>query len=110
MYFRIDGRDERERYQYAYLTIQQYLSMKCQKKNIFDFFEKRGYKKVAIYGLGELGKCVLNDLSDTNVKVSYIIDQAYNNYPCGVKGIPVINKELICQQEEIDVVIVTVLY
>ena len=110
MYFRTGGRDERKRYQYAYLTVQQYLSIKCQKKSISVFFEERGYKRVAIYGLGELGRCVLNDLSDTKIKVLYVIDQAYNNYPLGVNGIPVINKEMIYEQEDIDVVVVTVLY
>lgn len=110
MYFRTGGRDERERYQYTYLTVQQYLSIKCQKKSIVDFFLERGYKKVAIYGLGELGRCVLYDLLDTEVKVLYVVDQNNKNYPLGINGIPVISKETIQQQGDIDVIVVTVLY
>ena len=110
MYFRTGGRDERKRYQYAYLTVQQYLSIKCQKKSIETFFVERGYRNIAIYGMGELGKCVLNDLKDTSVHISYVIDQAYKNYPGGVDGVPVIGKKMVCQQEEIDIVVVTVLY
>lgn len=110
MYFRIGGRDERTRYQYNYRTVQQYLSIKCEKKEIADFFRDRGYRKIAIYGMGELGKCVLNDLKDSDIEISYIVDQAYNNFPQGIEGISVIGRDIISQQEEVDIMVVTVLY
>lgn len=110
MYFRPGGRDDRERYQYSFLTVQRYLTMKCQKKNPSQFFEKYQMKKIAIYGLGELAKCLLNDLAESSLEVEYIVDQAYASYPNGYRGIPVIGVGDIKEQKDVDVMVVTVLY
>lgn len=110
MYFRTGGRDERERYQYNYRTVQRYLSLKRQKKEIKDFFEKNKFKKIALYGNGELGKCMINDIMNSEIEISYIIDQAFESYPKGYEGVPVINIEDVKKQEEVDVIVITVLY
>lgn len=110
MYFRPGGRDDRERYQYSFLTVQRYLTVKCQKKNPSQFFEQYQMKKIAIYGLGELAKCLLNDLAESDLKIAYIVDQAYASYPNGYQGIPVVGVDTIKEQEAVDVMVVTVLY
>lgn len=110
MYFRTGGRDERERYQYNYLTVQRYLSMKCRKKEPRDFFFKHGLKKIAIYGVGELGKCLICDLEDSGIEIAYILDRAFETYPKGYKGIPVINPVYVNEQEEVDAIVITTLF
>ena len=110
MYFRTGGRDERERYQYSYRTVQRYLSLKCQKKELKDFFIKNNFRKIAVYGNGELGKCIINDVINSEIEISYIIDQAFSAYPKGYKEIPVIGVEDIQKQGKVDVIVVTVLF
>ena len=104
------GRDERERYQYSYQTVLRYLVIKCQDKTPADFFEKNNMRKIAVYGVGELGKCLIRDLVDSNIQIAYIVDQAFTSYPKGYLGIPVISVDDIQKQQDVDVMVVTVLY
>lgn len=43
--------------------------------NVSNFFDKYGYKKIAIYGMGKLGLHLLNELSKSNINVAYGIDK-----------------------------------
>ena len=110
MYFRPGGRDERERYQYGFLTVQRYLTNKCNNKEIKEFFIKYNIKRIALYGASELGKCIISDLKDSGIEIAYIVDQASANYPNGCRGIDVIDKSEICKREEVDAILITVLY
>lgn len=47
-------------------------------KHIKDYFTKRGIETVAIYGMGELGKCLLQELEQSDIKVAYLIDKNQN--------------------------------
>lgn len=110
MYFRMGGRDERERYQYNYQTVLRYLTMKCQNKNAADFFKKSNMTRIAIYGLEEVGQCLIQDLQDSDIHISYIVDAAVASFPDGYLGIPVIGPDDIQIQEHVDVIVVTVLF
>lgn len=49
-------------------------------QNLISLIHNNGYKKVAIYGYGVIGKKLLNDLEKANVKIEYVIDQAASNF------------------------------
>lgn len=110
MYYSAGKRDEREKYQYNYLTVQKYLTNKCNDKEIKDFFINRNIRKIALYGVSKLCKCIVNDLRDSGIEILYIVDRAAASYPNGCKGIEVIDKSEICKREEVDVIVITVLY
>jgi uncharacterized protein YneF (UPF0154 family) len=42
---------------------------------IEQYFEKYNFYKIAIYGMGHLGKHLLNALKESQIKVEYIIDK-----------------------------------
>lgn len=42
---------------------------------VADFLRKREWHSVAVYGAGEVGKCLLAELSDTDIEVRYVIDR-----------------------------------
>lgn len=68
---------------------------------------KRGYKNVAIYGMGKLGKCLADRLSGTEVNVICGIDKK----PKKFRNIEVIGMdEILSKQMVADVVIITPLY
>lgn len=44
-------------------------------ESIADFIVNKGYKSVAIYGLGKPGVSLINELRNSGVEIAYIIDQ-----------------------------------
>ena len=110
MYFRAGGRDERKRYECNYSVTQKYLVNKCNNREIASFFKERNINKIAIYGVNDLAKCMINDLANTDVEISCIIDRAASNFPNGCKGIRVIEKSELSSYKDIDVIVIAVLY
>ena len=55
-------------------------------KRIASYFEKYGFKSVAVYGAGELGKCMVQELEKNGIEIKYIIDSNPNarigDYKC----------------------------
>lgn len=71
-------------------------------KNIEEYFVKKGFFKVAIYGMGILGKHMERQLRETTVEVRYIIDR---NKGLSKNGIPCV--KVGEKLDMIDVIIVT---
>ncbi|MCM1038072.1 MAG: glycosyltransferase [Ruminococcus sp.] len=40
-----------------------------------DFLIKRGWRSIAVYGAGDVGKCLLAELSGTDIEIRYMIDR-----------------------------------
>lgn len=53
----------------------QWVKVKQEGKNLSAYFEKNGYKKIAIYGMSFAGETLVDELKNTNTKVLYGIDQ-----------------------------------
>lgn len=83
----------------------EYLS---QGKNIHDYFMKNGFKNIAIFGYGVLGKALFNYLqSSLEIKIKAIID---NGYKDKVLSVPLYTEDEYIGKldQDIDVMIVTV--
>lgn len=52
-----------------------WLEMKTNGRKIAYYIRNKGYKEIAIYGMGILGKRLLDELMDTEVHVKYAVDQ-----------------------------------
>lgn len=66
---------EKEKFRIMYQLMEKWMRLKQQGKNIETYFKIYGYKNIAIYGLGDIGKLLLNDLEDSSVNVLYGIDR-----------------------------------
>lgn len=55
-----------------------WLSLKQENKTLATWFEENGYKNIAIYGMGEMGNRLYEELRDTNINVAYAIDRDVN--------------------------------
>lgn len=53
----------------------QWVKVKQEEKNLASYFEKNGYKKIAIYGMSFAGKTLIDELKGTDVTVLYGIDR-----------------------------------
>ena len=58
-----------------FLMMNQWVKVKQEGKHLTEYFEKNGYKKIAIYGMSYAGETLLDELKDTNVAVAYGIDE-----------------------------------
>jgi len=58
-----------------FLMMNQWVKMKQEGKNLSTFFEKKGYKKIAIYGMSYAGETLIDELKNTAIEVAYGIDK-----------------------------------
>ena len=58
-----------------FLTMNQWVKVKQEGKNLSAYFEKNGYKKIAIYGMSFAGETLVDELRGSDVYVAYGIDQ-----------------------------------
>ncbi len=85
-----------------YRMMNEWVKVKQKNKSIADYLEKKGYTRVAIYGMNYVGETLLTELENTNVRVLYAIDQNASNI---YSDVDVVTPEE--NLEEVDAVIVT---
>lgn len=84
-----------------YQMMESWFRLKLEGKNIEDYFNAYGYKHIAIYGMGDIGKNLLADLRISSVKVDYAIDKVVTN----TEDIRVVSPEE--KLEKVDAIVVT---
>lgn len=92
---------EKEKFRIMYQMMERWFRLKLEGKNIEDYFNAYGYKHIAIYGMGDIGKNLLADLRNSSVKVDYAIDKAVTN----TENIRVVSPEE--KLEKVDAIVVT---
>ena len=68
-------RKQREKFFIYFEVLDRWLEILESSKSIIRYFEKKGYKQIAIYGIGVLGMHLIKQLETTNVKINYAIDR-----------------------------------
>lgn len=58
-----------------FLMMNQWVKVKQEGKKLVDYFEKNGYKKIAIYGMSYAGETLIDELKGTGITVAYGIDK-----------------------------------
>lgn len=99
--------EEREKYTLEksvnyFVLLDFWLQAMEQNKKVSSFFKKRGYKKIAIYGMATLGKHLHFQLQD-EVEVIYTIDSGAITY----RGMQCSMKENITQIPKPDAMVIT---
>lgn len=85
-----------------FLLMNQWVKVKQEGKHLAEYFEKNGYKKIAIYGMSYVGETLLDELKDTGVEVAYGIDVNADKIYLDVHTVT-LEEEL----ENVDAVVVT---
>jgi hypothetical protein len=80
----------------------QWVKVKQEGKNLSSYFEKNGYKKIAVYGMSYAGETLLDELKDTDIKVAYGIDKNAESIYMDVDVVT-----LDDHLEEVDAIVVT---
>lgn len=88
-----------------YQILVMWLEMKQKGKSGITYLQRKGIKRMAIYGMGELGERFYEEVKNTDIEVAYVID----NNPLQVVG-----KFMVLSPEqdlpEVDAIVVTADY
>lgn len=81
--FRLNGiiaekQNEKEKFRIMYQLMEKWMRIKQRGKGIETYFNTYGYKNIAIYGLGDIGRLLINELKDSSVNIAYGIDKNIN--------------------------------
>lgn len=58
-----------------FLMMDHWVRVKQEGKHLADYFEKKGYQKIAVYGMSYAGETLLAELKNSTVEVAYGIDR-----------------------------------
>lgn len=58
-----------------YNLLVKWVTIYQSNRSVADFFVRNGYKKVAIYGLKELGVLLYDELDHAGIDIPFVIDQ-----------------------------------
>ena len=91
-----------EKHLELFLMMNQWVKIKQENKKLTSYFEKKGFKKIAIYGMSYVGETLVDELKNSNITVLYGIDQKADSIYADV-DIVFIEDEL----QEVDAIVVT---
>ncbi len=58
-----------------FLMMNQWVKVKQEGKHLASYFEKKGYKTIAVYGMSFAGETLVNELKGSAIQILYGIDQ-----------------------------------
>lgn len=58
-----------------YLLMNEWVHVKQDGKSLIMYFQKRNYKKIAIYGMNFVGETLLRELEGSDIEVVFAVDQ-----------------------------------
>lgn len=58
-----------------FLMMNQWVKVKQEGKNLAEYFNKEGYKNIAVYGMSYAGETLVEELKNTDIQVAYGIDK-----------------------------------
>lgn len=64
---------------YIFRKLCKWLQAEQRRQTIDLKLMKRQISEVAIYGKGQMGKCLINELANSNIKIKYLIDKDSNS-------------------------------
>lgn len=71
----IDKNKKVKKFKNYYKMLNEWLRLKQEGKSLEEYFLKNEYKTVAIYGMGEMGNRLYDELKNTDIEVKYAIDE-----------------------------------
>lgn len=72
-------------------TYEKWIDAILAKKMISRFLLENGFGSVAIYGMGRIGRNLLKEFQNSDIKINYIIDQSMSKCSNYYEGVPLYN-------------------
>lgn len=90
-----------EKYNRQYHLLHRWMSVRENGRRMEKLFLAKGWRRIGIYGAGELGKHLWNEFNGTRIEIAFFIDVKGGEY----EGIPIYYPQKIL--ERADVIIIT---
>ena len=101
----VGNREEKiDKFKRYYNMLNQWLILSQQNKPLSQYFIDSGYRSIAIYGMGEMGQRLYDELKDSEIEMKYVIDREENIYT----PIEIHDPESVI--DGVDVVVVTAVF
>ena len=68
-----------DRFSETSALMQQWVKVYQSGHKLQDYFKKNNYRKIAVYGMSEIGYMILKELEETEIEVLYCIDKNADN-------------------------------
>lgn len=98
-------RDDNAKMSEFYFVLIKWLNLRLSNGSIVEYFKKNNYKRIAIYGIKELGQSLYTELKPSEIEVAYFIDRDADKF-YGEIDIVGPNDEM----EKVDAVVVTAIH
>lgn len=85
-----------------FLLANYWIGIKQEGKSVAEYLKKRGINEIAVYGMSYLGETLIEELSDTDIKIKYGIDKSADDIYAEIQVVKPIE-----DLEKVDAVIVT---
>lgn len=72
--------DKVDKFKNYYYMLNQWLILKQQGNALTKYFEENQFNNIAIYGVGEMGNRLYDELKDSDICVKFAIDKEDNRY------------------------------
>ncbi len=72
--FQAQSIGDSNKYWQSYLMMNEWVQLRQKGRNLSEFFEARGFKNIAIYGMHHTGITLQNELDGTGINICYGID------------------------------------
>ena len=88
-----------------FLTMCQWIAVKQKGKDIVVWLKENNIKKIAIYGMGQEGDLLINELKGTEIEIVFGIDRNPNRIACG--DVRIVAVEEINRMPSVDAIVVS---
>lgn len=88
-----------------YNMLNRWIMLRQEGKTLEEYFIDSSYKTIAIYGMGEMGNRLYDELKDSKIEVKYAVDENAESIYSDIK---VISKEE--EYVDVDVMVVTAIF
>lgn len=105
---KVEVKDKKvDKFKSYYNMLNQWLTIRQEGGSLSEYFDKNDFVKIAVYGLGEMGSRLIDELKGTKTEIVYGIDKNIEN---AFSGVQVYALENVPMDEKVDVVVVTAVF
>ena len=90
----------------CFITMKRWMENRNAGKSFVDYFKSYGYKRIGIYGAGDIGKLLYEEIKDSDIKVAYFVDRNADALKV-LDEIPVITIQEILEMDKVDALVIT---
>lgn len=105
----IDQKRNKSMYYEYYNNLNVWLKIKNSHLTMENFMKEKNIKSIAIYGAGDFGTRLYEELNESDIKIRYFTDKKFfgNNENADYNGIPIVDIKSYDKKNDVDAIIVT---